>query len=124
MEAIQPKTLKTINRITFQQSKRRDMLAAPEQKEFKEWKDEYEGTLGKYIETVEVALDTAVNGCVKHIECKFSQITTGSFKIEASGDAIPKAATIAQNAQKESKEKWESRDFLEVEDIHTSTEKG
>ena len=95
-----------------------------EQKEYEEWKDEYGEALEEYIETIRVARDTSISECVGYIETKFNQITTGSFKIEALGDVIPKAVTIVQIAKRASKEAWWSGDSLEIEDIHTSTEEG
>lgn len=92
--------------------------------EYEEWKDEYEKAIQGYIEPIRVAHDTSTSGCVGYISSKSSQIKIGSFRVEALGDAIPKAVDIVQIAMRQSKEIWRSGDILEIEDINTSTERG
>jgi DNA-binding protein len=92
-------------------------------KEYEEWRGGYKEALEEYTEITRIACDTSINGCMGYIGSKFCQTSTGSIKIEALGTAISKAVTIVLIAQRESREKWGTEDFLEIEDISTSTER-
>lgn len=81
---------------------------------------EHENNETEYTETIRVALNTSLGGCVGHIANLFWS-NIGLIKIEAMGRTIKKAVDIAELTRRSSKGKWGGEDFFEVERIDTST---